>query len=631
MGWLNCEGRIMPRDLQSTLNSVDDVDIQNSEGDTALHYATRNGRLEIAEYLLSGGADHTIQNNKKETPLDCLLKKHEPQELLDLAIQKGFLKLAELSIDAGADVNLINRDEKFTSPLSEAVENNNLAVVQLLVGRRANIRFTASKDSNMVNMLHLATSNCNLEMMKFFIEKGLDVNETDFYDDTTLHTVIKSSTNKKDKLASVELLLANGADISAIGDERKTPLQLAEEKGYADIVDILRNKIKLQKEKKLFAAAEKGDFECVKKAIELDTNINIQDKYGYTPLFVAADNGYENIVKLLIEKGADVNLRANNSYTPLLIAASKGYENIIKLLTDKKEIDVNAKTNSGDTSLFLAATYGYENIVKLLINKGANVNVEVNSQWARWTPLLFVIHKGYKNIAKLLIKGEACINAQDEDGKTPLHYAAQNGRLEIVKLLLENGADVNAKNKYGEAILHFVIVEGNLEIAKLLLEHGANINYQGSYNDTALHEAIKNRHRDITEYLINIEDINLNLQNKEGKTPLHLAVLYGYSEIVRLLVEKKSSLDIQDKFGQTALHIAIQKNHLKSVKLLLENGANVNAKDDSCRPPLPERHGKDDISIHLGRIKVEEDDVSSRFSGIRVEECGKSVTQQNKI
>ncbi|WP_341807987.1 ankyrin repeat domain-containing protein [Wolbachia endosymbiont (group E) of Neria commutata] len=168
---------------QRTLNSVDDefkglVGIQNSEGDTALHYATRNGHLEIAEYLLSSGADHTIQNNKKETPLDCLLKKHEPQELLDLAIQKGFLKLAELSIDAGADVNLINRDEKFTSPLSEAVENNNLAVVQSLVGRGANIRFTASKDSNMVSMLHLAASNCNLEMMEFFIGKGLDVNET---------------------------------------------------------------------------------------------------------------------------------------------------------------------------------------------------------------------------------------------------------------------------------------------------------------------------------------------------------------------------------------------------------------------------------------------------------------------
>ncbi|WP_341808229.1 ankyrin repeat domain-containing protein [Wolbachia endosymbiont (group E) of Neria commutata] len=152
-----------------------------------------------------------------------------------------------------------------------------------------------------------------------------------------------------------------------------------------------------------------------------------------------------------------------------------------------------------------------------------------------------------------------------------IFVAADDGYENIVKLLIEKGADVNAKNKYGEAILHFAVVEGNLEIVKLLLEHGANINYQGSYNDTVLHEAIKNRHRDITEYLINVEDINLNLQNKEGKTTLHLAVLYGYSEIVRLLVEKKSSLDIQDKFGQAALHIAINRGHSEVAQLIIEH------------------------------------------------------------
>jgi ankyrin repeat protein len=94
-----------------------------SDGEGALHYVTRDRELVWLNFLIGKGARPDIQNNKGETPLS-------------LAAQLGWLEGANLLLARGASVDLGN--QRGETPLMLAVQHRDLPMVQLLVGHGAN-------------------------------------------------------------------------------------------------------------------------------------------------------------------------------------------------------------------------------------------------------------------------------------------------------------------------------------------------------------------------------------------------------------------------------------------------------------------------------------------------------------
>jgi hypothetical protein len=69
--------------------------------------------------------------------------------------------------------------------------------------------------------------------------------------------------------------------------------------------------------------------------------------------------------------------------------------------------------------------------------------------------------------------------------------------------------------------------------------------------------------------------------------PLHLAVEYGYHDMVKFLLDKGAEINDQENFSKfTPLHFAAVGGHKAIAELLLTKGADVNAKDKSDRTPL---------------------------------------------
>ena len=70
--------------VQVLLNASADVNIQTSDGNTALHYAADKGHLGICKMLLASGARASLTNSNGNTPLDYAQSKghHEVCELL---------------------------------------------------------------------------------------------------------------------------------------------------------------------------------------------------------------------------------------------------------------------------------------------------------------------------------------------------------------------------------------------------------------------------------------------------------------------------------------------------------------------------------------------------------------------
>ncbi len=110
-----------------------DYDMQNSKGLSALHYAAWDNKYDIAKELI-------IEWNAKVNT--CSLVNETP---LHLAITGGSNKLVKLLLDAGADMEIREREpnpytsKKGSTPLFLAVLNQKWDMVDLLIEKGANI------------------------------------------------------------------------------------------------------------------------------------------------------------------------------------------------------------------------------------------------------------------------------------------------------------------------------------------------------------------------------------------------------------------------------------------------------------------------------------------------------------
>ena len=130
----------------------------------------------------------------------------------------------------------------------------------------------------------------------------------------------------------------------------------------------------------------------------------------------------------------------------------------------------------------------------------------------------------------------------------------------------------NRKNKNGESPLSLSSSECFLKGMKLLIDRGANINVQDKYGRTPLHLACENvdseRHHECIEYLLQ-HGANPSIQDDFGRTPLHTAVEKGCLECVRLLMQLgNANPNLPDAHGDIALHIAARKMDLDLMEAL---------------------------------------------------------------
>ncbi len=128
--------------------------------------------------------------------------------------------------------------------------------------------------------------------------------------------------------------------------------------------------------------------------------------------------------------------------------------------------------------------------------------------------------------------------------------------------------DVNSPDEFGNTLLHSALKIGQVEEKKLLIT--------GDVKLKELHSALKISQIEIMQLLIDQGAI-VNLQNKEGDTPLHVASKIGNSEVMELLINARADITLPDKEGDTPLHLARKSLCRKGVELLVRAGGDINA------------------------------------------------------
>ena len=134
-------------------------------------------------------------------------------------------------------------------------------------------------------------------------------------------------------------------------------------------------KLEFKNNPQLVTAAEKGNFEAVKKMLEYGADPNMRNNYGATPLSWAAEKGHTEMVKVLLEAGADPNMKNGNGSTPLGWAVYCGHTDSVKVLLEYGA-DPNIRDATGNTPLVWATHYGRTDSVKVLLEYGADPNMK---------------------------------------------------------------------------------------------------------------------------------------------------------------------------------------------------------------------------------------------------------------
>ncbi|XP_061189952.1 uncharacterized protein LOC133197762 [Saccostrea echinata] len=485
-------------------------------------------------------------------------------KLLFVASENGYIETVEQLVNQGADVSIYN-DDKIT-PLYLASQNGHMEIVQYLIEHGANVNIY---DIENVTPLSMASQNGHTEIVKHLIEHGANVNIST---DKNVTPLLKASQNGHMEI--IQYLIEHGANVNIYNIKNVTPLYMASQNGHTEIVKHLIehganvNIYNIKNVTPLYMASQNGHTEIVKHLIEHGANVNIYNIENVTPLSMASQNGHTEIVKHLIEHGADVNISTDKNVTSLLKASQNGHMEIVQYLIEHGA-NVNIYNIENVTPLSMASQNGHTEIVKHLIEHGANVNTYTDKNV---TSLLIASQNGHMEIVQYLIEHGADVNIFNVRNVTPLFQASHKGHMEIVQYLIEHGADVNIYNVENITPLSMASQNGHTEIVKHLIEHGADVNIHNVENVTSLSIASQNGHTEIVKHLIE-HGADVNIFNVRNVTPLFKASQNGHVEIVQYLIEHGADVNILPHRKDILI---------ETVKYLIEHGADINIYTDRC-------------------------------------------------
>ncbi|SUW07943.1 ankyrin repeat-containing protein [Brachyspira pilosicoli] len=405
-----------------------------------------------------------------------------------------------------------------------------------------------------------------------------------------------------------------------------------------------------ENENKMINAVKIGDIKTIQNMLSQNVNPNIKDERGYSLIHIAAENNQTNSIKTLknspyldLNKLLDKNtkiIKSNETidasyFSAIDIAAIYNNFETLKLLIDYGA-NINFKMIEKPRSEFVASRYSNSKILKAYLDK--NIYLLMNSEDVISIMKAAIFGDNVENINYLVrVLG---IDVDTKDTNTMLHYASGVGAIESMKTLISLGANIDNTNSYFQTSLHYILdINANkkTESVKILLDNNANINLQETNGNTPLHLAIINA-RKSQEYskiidMLLAKNANVNITNNNNETALNIAVKNNdYNNSIKL-INKGSDVNHIDKY-YSPLHMSIKNNNIELAKALIDNGANISLRDknknysplniaievgnfDICKLLVRNGAAVDNISIELAK-KSKNENIRNFFESSRM-------------
>lgn len=366
----------------------------------------------------------------------------------------------------------------------------------------------------------------------------------------------------------------------------------SENNSFFTEIYMITNK-QLSQEEYFLRAAGRGDFTTVEAmARQQEVDIDCQDELGTTALIRSAERGDIRMTSYLLEMGANPNKKAHaTGETPLLNATENNHLKVIEKLIDNGA-HIDEADNYGKTPLLAAILTNNSTLAHRFINEGADLNKQ--NIWGQ-TALHLSIQKNKEELTKFLLDQKIDVNIPDEKGETPLHLAVRSKDIKTTALLIDYGANLNSPTLDGRTPLDLAVQNKDAKMFEFLTRLGAETtkvsltvknelkqtpSYQMQYilnqketsvdkNKDAIFNAVKTNDIAYLEENLNNSFININQQNKEGKTPLMVAAELGNFAAFISLFAHGADRNAKDAEGHTVKDILLQSAQTSETKEML--------------------------------------------------------------
>lgn len=570
-----------------------DMSITDDSGRTVLHYLAS---LEIENCRQNSMAQRESVSQRRDIAklVKCDVNAQDKNgntaliTLLDNEWGMISKVLVQELIDMGADINVCDKENNTT--LIKAAAHSEISACFVLIKNRELIN-RQNKDGD--TALHIAVREDHFEIAYVLLDMGADT-EIANHEGKTARDIINDGWNERlqsrlmkkrgdsveDIIKMVHETLFHSESIEDDSTEfilyfiqkilRDIDEDDDDEIGYIyKILDLSNNE---DYAAKIVESVQRAGFDFVTNHAYNSNIVNIRD-FSLKP-----HKGIKTIKKMA-DLGIDLDSAYIKGRTPANIVA--GIPEFPKPLFEKNYVDygkcaeyfsVDSMTElseEGTTAMHLAARNNHVVMLQTMIEKGADVNVIEDAPGIIGaTPLHQACIKGNVEIVKILKEAGADDSLTTQEGETCAHYIARkvepfrNIDGEKRAAIMEMLDHVDTQRNDGKTPLLLVQLldyNATTELTMTLLDKNVDVNKADNAGNTALLLHIDEHcNKDVVKELIRA-GADVNVKNRNGDTPLHLALRRGNDMVGRFLIKKGADYNVANNSGETPVDIAVSK------------------------------------------------------------------------
>lgn len=589
MNGTNIDISMMAHIIVLAIKLGEKIDAPMPNNETILHVFCRHNLISLVDYLVQKGANINAEDNNKQTPIhhiaiagDC-----DNVERLDniqnvhynevdnfgrtpfsYACQHSKGPFLAFLVEHGASVNFVDFDG--IPPINYAVLEGNVEAFRFLLRNEAS---PFASDKNRIAPIHIAAEKGLMEIMYDLVRLPGQIRLRDAHGNTPLHYAVRNN-----QLQVIRLLCKDPTTISELNNDRDTPLTLASNATNIDLVNYFFSLGAKFSPSQAYSAIRgplmRREYEFARQMLEHGLHPYLKSGKNSLLLWAVLRRDLDTI-KWLISTAKVMQPAKDMDFTAFAAAYVLEYDDLCMFLA-------NVYPNNNNTAILGAFMPNLPQRIAEIRGRRSdeihnNLLKEVIKFGQRYLPADL---RNFIQVTRRYTMYQFLMAALEQLDYQALLQETDRAKLEA------------AFNRISMPLFQLMLQKIDLPMIKRAIFEGSVDDMQAvltGLNFDITQKVLGQNATDAIRTAINVEEpeVKRDVILKLAVEMIRISYRRNRIEMMQAALEAGASPNIRNEEGFTLLHVAVLNGDAEMVKLLLKYGANQNKLNKSTmRMPI---------------------------------------------